>query len=362
GRTGDAAAAGGRSYLSRASARQRDRQDARGRALAAAERVDAELRGHAVAAVRHRPPDERLTGRSAPQVLNAALLVDDADRDRFTAALARLTGDGRCPGVEVATSGPWIPYSFARWEEGPDGTGRDLPGPDRGTARPAAPGVRAWPPPTRGPPAPRPSPGTCPPRTPRPVCRWWTCWTASWRPGSSSAATWCWRSPTCRWYGSRCTPCWRRSASGCPPPGRTAGRCDGAPRRPPHGRPGPRSCHQRPGRPGAHRRGTAAPAHGAAGRAPLRRGHPEPGSGGPARHRVDAARPAHGRALRPARPDPRRPEPGPGSAGPAPFRRFRVLNARRWATLWPLPRRPVRGPKSGLGCQWGLTLNHPYRV
>ncbi|NED21450.1 gas vesicle protein, partial [Streptomyces sp. SID9913] len=86
----------------------------------AAERVDAELRGHAVAAVRHRPQDERLTGRSAPQVLNAAYLVDDADRDRFTAALARLTGDGRCPGVEVAASGPWIPYSFARWEEGPD--------------------------------------------------------------------------------------------------------------------------------------------------------------------------------------------------------------------------------------------------
>ncbi|NEC30582.1 gas vesicle protein, partial [Streptomyces sp. SID8111] len=66
GRTGDAAAAGGRSYLSRASARQRDRQDARGRAQAAAERVDAELRGHAVAAVRHRPQDELLTGRSAP--------------------------------------------------------------------------------------------------------------------------------------------------------------------------------------------------------------------------------------------------------------------------------------------------------
>ncbi|MFJ9665364.1 GvpL/GvpF family gas vesicle protein [Streptomyces sp. NPDC101219] len=143
GRAGAAAAADGRSYLSRASARHRDRQDAHGRALAAAEQVDAELRGCAVAAVRHRPQDERLTGRSAPQVLNAAYLVDDADRDRFTAALARLTGDGRCPGVEVAASGPWIPYSFARWEEGPDGSGRDLPGPDRGTAGPAAPGVRA---------------------------------------------------------------------------------------------------------------------------------------------------------------------------------------------------------------------------
>ncbi|WP_432058122.1 GvpL/GvpF family gas vesicle protein [Streptomyces sp. bgisy022] len=129
-------ATGGRAYLSRASSRQRDRQDAHGRALAAAEAVDTALRAHAVAAVRHRPQDERLTGRSAPQLLNAAYLVDDAERARFTAALARLTADGPACGARVEASGPWIPYSFARWEDPPDGpdAGR---GPDHGTARPA---------------------------------------------------------------------------------------------------------------------------------------------------------------------------------------------------------------------------------
>jgi hypothetical protein len=113
-------AATGRSYLSRASARRRVRRDGHGRAVAGAEAVDAELRRYAVAATRHRPQSERLTGRRAPQLLNAAYLVDDARRGDFTAALARLTGDGGPPGVEVDASGPWIPYSFARWDEESD--------------------------------------------------------------------------------------------------------------------------------------------------------------------------------------------------------------------------------------------------
>ncbi|CAL9388885.1 GvpL/GvpF family gas vesicle protein [Streptomyces sp. enrichment culture] len=138
----DGAAAGGRAYLSRASSRHRDRQDAHGRALAAAEAVDASLRAYAVAAVRHRPQDERLTGRSAPQLLNAAYLVDDAERARFTAALARLTADGPCRGARVEASGPWIPYSFARWEDPPGGPGAGH-GPAEGTARPAHRGVPA---------------------------------------------------------------------------------------------------------------------------------------------------------------------------------------------------------------------------
>ncbi|WP_043493995.1 GvpL/GvpF family gas vesicle protein [Streptomyces viridosporus] len=122
---GAGADTGGRAYLSRASARRRDRQDAHGRALAEAEAVDAELRRYAVAAVRHRPQSERLTGRRAPQLLNAAYLVDDAERARFTRALARIAADGRHPAVEVGVSGPWIPYSFARWDEGPDRTEQD---------------------------------------------------------------------------------------------------------------------------------------------------------------------------------------------------------------------------------------------
>ncbi|CAM5226515.1 GvpL/GvpF family gas vesicle protein [Streptomyces violaceorubidus] len=109
---------GGRAYLSRVSARRREQQGARGRALAEAEAVDAALRCHAVAATRHRPQSERLTGRRDPQLLNAAYLVTEARRADFTAALARFTAGGH-PAVRVEASGPWIPYSFARWDEDP---------------------------------------------------------------------------------------------------------------------------------------------------------------------------------------------------------------------------------------------------
>ena len=118
---------GGRAYLSRASARRRERQGAHGRALAEAEAVDAALRSHAVAATRHRPQSERLTGRRDPQLLNVAYLVEDARRADFTAALARFTADRPHPGVRVEASGPWIPYSFARWDEDP------RPAPDQET-------------------------------------------------------------------------------------------------------------------------------------------------------------------------------------------------------------------------------------
>jgi hypothetical protein len=121
---GTRAGAGGRDYLSRVSARRRERQGAHDRALAEAEAVDAELRRYAVAAVRHRPQSERLTGRRAPQLLNIAYLVEDTRRAAFTGALARITADGRRPGVRVDASGPWIPYSFARWDEEPQ------PGPE----------------------------------------------------------------------------------------------------------------------------------------------------------------------------------------------------------------------------------------
>ncbi|MFH8529547.1 GvpL/GvpF family gas vesicle protein [Streptomyces tendae] len=113
---------GGRAYLSRVSARRREQQGARGKALAEAEAVDAALRRHAVAATRHRPQSERLTGRRAPQLLNAAYLVEDARRADFTAALARFTAGGTHPAVRVDASGPWIPYSFARWDEDPQAT------------------------------------------------------------------------------------------------------------------------------------------------------------------------------------------------------------------------------------------------
>ncbi|MEV7689828.1 GvpL/GvpF family gas vesicle protein [Streptomyces bungoensis] len=118
GGAGDAAAGavGGRDYLSRMSARRRTVREEHEKALAAAQAVDHELRRYAVAATRHRRQSEQLTGRKAPQLLNAAYLVEDARRADFARALARLVaGRGHAP-VEISASGPWIPYSFARPE------------------------------------------------------------------------------------------------------------------------------------------------------------------------------------------------------------------------------------------------------
>ncbi|WP_151769558.1 GvpL/GvpF family gas vesicle protein [Streptomyces abyssomicinicus] len=117
GDSGGSGAAGGRSYLSRASARQRSRRDLHETARAVARTVDLTLRRYAVDATAHRPQSERLTGRRAPQLLNAAYLVDDARHREFTAALERLRADERLREVEITSSGPWIPYSFARLDE-----------------------------------------------------------------------------------------------------------------------------------------------------------------------------------------------------------------------------------------------------
>jgi hypothetical protein len=115
--TGTDRGVAGRAYLRRASARRRTRQEEHEQALAEARTVDRELTRHAVAATRHRPQSSRLTGTEAPQLLNGAYLVDDADRAAFTGALERLTAAGRLRGVEVVASGPWVPYSFARLDE-----------------------------------------------------------------------------------------------------------------------------------------------------------------------------------------------------------------------------------------------------
>ncbi|KUN89459.1 gas vesicle protein [Streptomyces bungoensis] len=119
GGAGDAAGAGatgGRDYLSRVSARRRTVREEHEKALAAAQAVDHELRRYAVAATRHRRQSEQLTGTRAPQLLNAAYLVEDGRRADFARALARLAADRRHPAVEISASGPWIPYSFARPE------------------------------------------------------------------------------------------------------------------------------------------------------------------------------------------------------------------------------------------------------
>ncbi|MCK8433113.1 GvpL/GvpF family gas vesicle protein [Streptomyces sp. D2-8] len=106
--------ADGRSYLRRASARRRAERETREHALAQAHAVDGELRRYAVAATRHRPQSEQLTGRSVPQLLNVAYLVDDGQRAEFVRAVGELSRDAHRTAVEVTMSGPWIPYSFAR--------------------------------------------------------------------------------------------------------------------------------------------------------------------------------------------------------------------------------------------------------
>lgn len=112
----DGSPADGRSYLSRVSNRRRTEREARETALAQAHAVDRELRRYAVAATRHRPQSEQLTGRSVPQLLNAAYLVDDGRRADFLEAVRRpARADGTA--VEITLSGPWIPYSFARLDE-----------------------------------------------------------------------------------------------------------------------------------------------------------------------------------------------------------------------------------------------------
>ncbi|MFI8890367.1 GvpL/GvpF family gas vesicle protein [Streptomyces paradoxus] len=109
--------ADGRSYLARASARRRTEREVRERALGQAQAVDRELRRYAVAATRHRPQSEQLTGRNVPQLLNAAYLVDDGQRAEFVRAVGELARDARRSAMEVTVSGPWIPYSFARPDE-----------------------------------------------------------------------------------------------------------------------------------------------------------------------------------------------------------------------------------------------------
>ncbi|MFJ9724032.1 GvpL/GvpF family gas vesicle protein [Streptomyces sp. NPDC101209] len=107
----------GRSYLRRASARRGAEREARERALARAHAVDRELRRYAVAATRHRPQSEQLTGSNVPQLLNAAYLVDDGRRAGFVRAVGRLAREASGSAVEVTLSGPWVPYSFARPDE-----------------------------------------------------------------------------------------------------------------------------------------------------------------------------------------------------------------------------------------------------
>ncbi|MEU1788952.1 GvpL/GvpF family gas vesicle protein [Streptomyces sparsogenes] len=106
-----APASSGRAYLERVRGRRQLRERRQNAALQAAERVDAVVRGLAVAARRLRPHGVEVTGAHRTHVLNAAYLVDSARADELRATLEALRREETA--VQIELSGPWAPYSFA---------------------------------------------------------------------------------------------------------------------------------------------------------------------------------------------------------------------------------------------------------
>lgn len=109
------AASSGTAYLQQRRQALAARDDVVAAARRDADAVFDRLAGHAVAAVRHRPQDQRLTGSAAPMVLNAAFLVDRDGSAEFHAAIAELATQRSSESVVV--TGPWPPYSFAALED-----------------------------------------------------------------------------------------------------------------------------------------------------------------------------------------------------------------------------------------------------
>ncbi|MEV4742105.1 GvpL/GvpF family gas vesicle protein [Streptomyces sp. NPDC049555] len=103
----------GRDYLRRRiSARRAHEEDAR-RAEETAHAIHAALTALAEETRLYPPQHTGLSGRPGRNLLNAAYLVPRTAGDRFTAAVARLTGSAPADGAEVELTGPWAPYSFA---------------------------------------------------------------------------------------------------------------------------------------------------------------------------------------------------------------------------------------------------------
>ncbi|MGO4420724.1 GvpL/GvpF family gas vesicle protein, partial [Streptomyces sp. MCAF7] len=119
--TPGAAAGGGRAYLDRVRSRHQGRERRQNEALQVAERVDAVVRGLAVAARRLRPHGVEVTGAHRTHVLNAAYLIDSARESELRAVLEALRREETA--VQIELSGPWAPYSFADGSGGGGGSG-----------------------------------------------------------------------------------------------------------------------------------------------------------------------------------------------------------------------------------------------
>ncbi|MBM0276817.1 GvpL/GvpF family gas vesicle protein [Micromonospora tarensis] len=100
----------GTAYLRRRRAQLNAREERQRLISAAADAVHGALCEAAVSGRRHPPQDRRLSGASAPMVLNGAYLVDVAALPRFTELVGSL--GGRHPGLHLELTGPWPAYSF----------------------------------------------------------------------------------------------------------------------------------------------------------------------------------------------------------------------------------------------------------
>jgi hypothetical protein len=101
----------GTAYLLRRREQLSERERAQQQAVERTERLHAALAELAVAACRHRPQDQKLSGEAGWMVLNGAYLVDDLRAAEFAAAVERLGAE--LPGFRLQLTGPWPPYSFA---------------------------------------------------------------------------------------------------------------------------------------------------------------------------------------------------------------------------------------------------------
>lgn len=121
---GDSSGAGpGTAYLLRRRAQRDSREEAYRRARERAERIRADLAGHAAATAAHPPQDPRLAGYDGWMILNDSYLVDRSAADGFAEAVAAC--GRRFPDVRMELSGPWPAYSFVGPREDAAEDGRE---------------------------------------------------------------------------------------------------------------------------------------------------------------------------------------------------------------------------------------------
>lgn len=111
-------AGAGAAYLRRRRDELSAAKETRRSAMASTRAVHDQLSRLAGQARLHPPQAPQLTGSKEPMLLNAAYLLDDAEVERFRAAVAALAKEH--PGIRLQMNGPWPPYSFTGTDDGND--------------------------------------------------------------------------------------------------------------------------------------------------------------------------------------------------------------------------------------------------